>query len=371
MRFVPFELDAWLNRFAGIECDLAASTGPIWTLDDLISLDGGNAIREQLGGAALYYGPAEGDLVLREAIAQLYGPGVTACAVQVTIGAQGALAILFALAAEPGANVVVPAPGFPAYTAVARALGLDTRRYPLRVENDFRPLVEEILERIDGRTTLVLVNSPHNPSGATLPSQDLDRLITGSRRWGASVVCDEVYHPLYLGAAEPTAARHEEIIVVSSLSKAFGLSGLRVGWIVDRDPVRRRRYPDAHAYLAIAMPALCELLGLHALRHREALLARAKTVIARNVGVFRSLVEAFPEQLGWVPPSGGTTAFPWLRQSGDATDLCETAAANGVLLAPGRCFGAPRHFRVGFGAEAAAFRTGVERLGEILGRRST
>src|SRR3954462_2422187 len=158
MQLKPFLLDMWLDAYEhNIEYNLAASTGPVWTLNEVLSL-AGDAERERFLNHKLGYSRPAGAEGLRAAIAEMQG--VKADAVQVVTGASEALVVLMWLAAEPGANVVLPRPGSPPFSALPESLGLETRYYALRKENEFRIDVEEIKKLADRNTKLILVNSP-------------------------------------------------------------------------------------------------------------------------------------------------------------------------------------------------------------------
>ena len=166
MRLKPFLLDAWLDTYEhGIEFNLAASTGPIWTADQLLDLGGEQARERYLNHKVVYSRPAGAD-TLREAIAEMQGVSVDC--VQVVTGASEALTVLMWLAAERGANVILPLPGFTTFSALPESLGIETRFYRVRRENNFQIDLDEIKRLADSRTKLVLVNSPHNPTGATM-----------------------------------------------------------------------------------------------------------------------------------------------------------------------------------------------------------
>lgn len=349
MRLRPFLLDEWLDRYHAvpIRYDLASSTGPSFTFAQLRELATEDE-RRRLDDVPLTYGHASGAPELREEVAAMY-----ACApdeVIVTTGAEEALHIVFFTAAEPGANVVVPAPAFPPLHALPEALDLEVRAYGLRPENGFRIDPGEVERLVDARTRLLIVNSPHNPTGAVIGDDEKRALVALAEKRGVPVVSDEVYHPLYYGEPLASAAALPGVIAVGDLSKALCLSGLRLGFIVERDPRRREQYLRARMYFTITGPALSEALGVIALRHREPILERARRVARRNL---EALGDAFSRQralVGLVPPAGGTTVFPWLTFADDSRPFCEALAGEGVLLVPGDCFGAPRHFRLGFAA---------------------
>jgi aspartate/methionine/tyrosine aminotransferase len=301
-----------------------------------------------------------GTLELRTAIAE--AEGVQPEHVQVVTGAAEGLLALFALAAEPGANVVLPYPDFPAMTALARGFGLQIRHYPLQAEHGFQLDPEAVAARIDGRTRLVVVISPHNPTGAVIAPDELVWLHDVCVNQGAPFVCDQVYHPIYYGKPQPTAARLPGAIVLGDFSKALCLSRLRVGWIVDRDAVRSERLADARAYFTISNNALGEALAVHAMRHRQPILERAHRIASRNLELLEAFFVRHRDAFGWTRPAGGFTAFPWLTDGADTMELCTALNAAGIGLVPGRCYEAPTHFRIGFGASGERFAEGLAAL---------
>lgn len=353
MNLPPFLLDEWLDRYktAGIRHDLAASTGPAWSLRELLDLAHEDE-RRAIFDDPLLYCAAAGGAGLRAEIAAMHG--VTPEDVLVTTGAAEALHILFFDAASPGGNVVVSSPGFPPTWAIPQALGLEVRTYRLRPENAFRVDEEEISRLVDARTRLLLVTSPHNPAGATIETPQMRALADLAFARGALLVADEVYHPLYDGRPLPTAAAQPGAIVVGDFSKALCLSGLRLGYLIDRDPARRERWLRARMHFTITSPALSEALGLLALRNRDKVLSRAAARVAENRAAFAKTVGRLEGLVAWVAPRGGTTAFPWLTFTEDSRPFAEALAAEGVLVVPGDCFGTTpdvaRHFRVGLGA---------------------
>ena len=142
---------------------------------------------------------------------------------------------LFFVAGEPGANVVVPTPSFAPFMEVPTALGVETRRYALRFENGFALDVDEIMRLTDARTKLILVNTPHNPSGALVDEDAIRALDAFAQRRGIPLVVDEVYHPIYHGAPARSAGEYSRATVLGDFSKSFSLPGLRIGWLLERD----------------------------------------------------------------------------------------------------------------------------------------
>jgi len=352
MRFEPFLLDQWIERkFSGdwrIIHDFTASSGPAWRLRDLLEL-GGEEATERLLDVPVTYPSAAGSLELRTALAEW--EGVSPADVQILTGAQEALLTIFFSAAVPGANVVVPQPGFPAFTALPRGLGLEVRHYRTGPDNGFQIDLAEVKTLVDRRTALVLVNSPHNPTGAVLTEASRKELHDFCADRSVQFVCDQVFHPHYYGASVTTAATLPHATVVGDLSKALCLPGLRVGWIVERDHKRLERYRETRMYFTISNGPITESLAELAIRHRDGIYARARTVSHANLQIIESAWPAEDDTIQWIRPGGGFTLFPWFPNIADTRPLCERLGARGILVVPGDCFGMPSHIRIGFGTQ--------------------
>lgn len=364
MQLKPFLLDIWLDRYEhDIEFNLAASTGPSWTLNEILRL-AGDEERERFLNHKLVYSRPAGAEGLRAAIAEMQG--VNLDIVQVVAGASEALLVLMWLAAEPGANVILPQPGFTTFSALPDSLRLEIRTYGVRKENDFCIDIDEIKKLADKNTRLILVNSPHNPTGATMSDEEWDDLHEFTSSRGIQLVSDEVYHPIYHGRATKSAARLPHATVIHDFSKAFPLSGVRSGWMIEHDRSRRERYWNARAYFSISNNTAGEILAEIAMRHRDSILGRTQETATRNLRRLDAFMFEHRGTLGWIPPRGGMTAFPWLLNGKDSRALCQAAAEQGLLLAPGDCFDAPPHFRLGFAAMTDKFPHALERLGDFI-----
>ena len=333
MQLKPFLLDMWLDKYEhGIEFNLAASTGPSWTMNELLNL-ADEEERQRFLGHRLVYGRPAGADGLREAIAEMHNVS-TEC-VQVVTGASEALLILMWLASEPGANVILPRPGFTTFSALPESLGLETRFYGVRKENNFTIDVEEIMKLADGRTKLILVNSPHNPTGSTISDAEMERLHEFTSARGIQLVSDEVYHPIYHGQKTKSASRLPQATVIHDFSKAFAFSGIRTGWMIEHDPKRRERYWNARAYFSITSNSPGEILAEIAMRKRDVVLRKTQAAATRNLEHLDRFMAEHEETLGWIRPRGGMTAFPWLISGENARPFCQAAAEQGILLAPG------------------------------------
>jgi len=367
MNLPPFLLEHWLNEYEfatpPIRYNLASSTGPGWTLGELLALEG-SGMRAELDGTVLSYAPPAGTRALRERIAALHG--VDPDWVIVTTGAAEALTAAYCAVAEPGASIVLPAPAFPAMPALAQAWAMDVRTYSVSRHTQFAQTAEQIMATVDRTTRLVLINTPHNPTGSVVHENEVAQLASALRERRIPLLVDEVYHPLYFRASNASAAKFPNTLVVSDLSKAFSLSGLRLGWLIDRDPERRKRLIDMRSYFTVSSSPLTEALAGLALKHSEAILSRLNKVARANLGLLESFMESHRDLLGWIAPAGGTVCFPWLLDGRDSRSICQSLARAGVLVAPGDCFGAPEHFRVGLGAQQEGFKDALEIASHII-----
>jgi aspartate/methionine/tyrosine aminotransferase len=360
----PFLLDLWLDQYEhGIEFNLAASTGPTWTVNDILALADDGTRHHFLNHKLVYSHPAGADS-LREAIAEMQQVPVEA--VQIVTGAAEAILALMWLAAEPGANVIIPLPGFTTFSALPQSLGLETRFYRVRRENGFRIDLEEIKHLADSRTKLILVNSPHNPTGATISDDEMEALHDFAAQRGIQLVSDEVYHPIYHARQTKSAARLPNATVISDLSKAFSIPGVRTGWMIEHDAQRRQQYWTARAYFSVSNTTTGEILSEIAIRKRDVVLGKAQETATRNLKLLERFMADHRDILGWIPPQGGMTAFPWLVSGEDARPFCQAAAEHGILLAPGDCFDVPSHFRLGFAAAGDDFPRALERFGAFV-----
>ena len=364
MQLKPFLLDAWLDQYEhNIEFNLAASTGPTWTVNDILALADDETRYRFLNHKLIYSHPAGADS-LREAIAEMQQVPVEA--VQIVTGASEAIVALMWLAAEPGANVIIPLPGFTTFSALPQSLGVETRFYRVRRENGFRIDLDEIKRLADSKTRLILVNNPHNPTGATMSDDEMEALHDFAAGRGIQLVSDEVYHPIYHGRQTKSAARLPHATVIADLSKAFSIPGVRTGWMIEHDARRRQQYWTARAYFSVSNTTTGEILSEIAIRKRDVVLGKAHETAARNLKLLERFMADHREVLGWIPPQGGMTAFPWLVSGENARAFCQAAADRGILLAPGDCFDVPSHFRLGFAAAGDNFSRALERFGAFV-----
>lgn len=348
MDLPPFLLNDWLEARRDVRFNLAGSAGPSWTMEELLGLGGRKLAVADL---PLSYAPTAGLADLRAEIADYLG--VDPDWVVVTTGASEALLLLLSALSRPGGNVLLPMPGYASFAGTAQFSCLEPRYYRQRRDHGFSLDPARIAAMADAKTVLALANSPHNPTGAVLRSGDCAALAGELGGKGVPLLVDEVFHPVYFGDQNRSAAGIENVIVIGDMSKALSMPGLRTGWVIDADPGRREKMLRARGYIAWSGSPILEALALHGLRNRAAIVERAVSVASRNLEALRRFMADAGDMLAWVPPEAGMVAFPWFRDGRNGRPFCERLAARGVLLAPGDCFGMAEHLRIGFGSQLA------------------
>lgn len=345
----------WIKHAPPVRYDLRGSNLLPCTVDDL------PGAREAL---ALDGPHEEGYPPLVEAIAARYG--VPTESVAVASGASGANFLVCAALLRPGDEVVVEEPAYDPLLAVPRLLGARIRRFRRRFEDGFRVDPDEVARAMTPATRLVILTNLHNPTGVYTPPGALQAVGEVAERVGARVLVDEVYLESAPGL-DPQPAVHlsPTFISTSSLTKAYGLSGLRAGWALAEPEVaeKLRRVRDVVDVVG-SFPS--EVLAALAFRNLEALQRRARSILEPNSAQARGFLEAHP-MLEWVAPSGGSVVFPRMKGCADSGPFVAFLAERyetGVV--PGRFFEAPAHFRIALGGSADTLQKGLESLSRAL-----
>jgi aspartate/methionine/tyrosine aminotransferase len=312
----------------------------------------------ELTSAGSYgYGP------LLERLAEHFG--VSRDRVVSATGASMANHLAMAAVVEPGDEVLIEEPAYEPFLAVARYLHADVKRFPRRCENGFQIDPDDVKRAITPSTRLVVVSNLHNPTGARTSEEMLRRIGEIAAAAGAHVLVDEVFLQLPSETGTPSAAHlGANFMATGSLTKAYGLSGLRCGWVVaSADLAKRMRRLDD--LFGLTQAHIAERLSVIALDHFDAIAARARSILKRNRPLLDQFLDARAD-LDAVRPAGGTIVFPRLvRGSADGFSefLRERFEASVV---PGRFFDAPDHFRIGIGGATELVCEGLRRLAAAL-----
>jgi len=307
--------------------------------------------------------PGYGLTELRSALAAK--SGVSADRIVLATGTSGANHLVFAALLAPGDDVVMERPGYEPMEMLARHLGATVRYYPRRPENGFRVDPADVAAAMTPKTRLIVLSNLHNPSSVATDEPTLQAVgaIAGSA--AAKVVVDEAYLDAAFDARPPSAGRLGDVFVVTaSLTKVFGLGGLRCGWIVAEPDLASRFWQLKNLFgVNEVHPAGC--LALTALKKSVEILARTRSILDANRAAWDSFLVGRVD-LAVYGKAQGTTVFPRVL-SGDADALCAHLRERyETSLVPGRFFGAPEHVRVGLCGDPGVFREGLSRLGGAL-----
>jgi aspartate/methionine/tyrosine aminotransferase len=329
---------------------LSSSDCESTTIGELLALD--PAAHEALLAQRLGYTEDTGAPYLRATIASLYERVEPDDVLVLTAAEEGIFTAYHALL-RPGDRVVVETPCYGSALEVARSAGAEVVEWYRRFEDGWRHDVDELERLLEPDTRLLYVNTPHNPTGTQMPRAVLDRVVELARDRGAVLFSDEVYRELeHDPAARLPAACDlaERAISLGSISKTYGLPGLRLGWIVVRDEELREAIRGLKHYTTICSPAPSELLVDLALRHRAVLVERNLGLVHRNLPLLDAFLGEHAELFDWVRPTAGPIGFPRVLADVDVYAWCEELAQRAdVLLLPGDVYAEPRHVRLGFG----------------------
>ena len=351
MQLPDFRLERYFARYEfNAPYLLSSSDCESLTVGEVLALEPGAA--EAFQNLRLGYTEYEGDPKLRVQIAGLY-ENVEAKDVLVFSGAEEAIFVFMHAALQPGDHVIVHYPGYQSLHEIARSLGCDVTLWETRAADGWELDMDFLRRNLRPQTKTVIVNCPHNPTGYLMPHEKWRDLVALSREHGFRIFADEVYRLLEYDVADRLPAAGdaaENAVSLGVMSKAFGLPGLRIGWLVIRDRALYARLCAFKDYTTICNAAPSEFLATIGLRHKDALLARSLKIIRENRELLTPFFAVHSALFDWQIPKAGPIAFPALK-SGDVETFCERAVTEaGVLLLPGTLY-APglNHFRIGFG----------------------
>ena len=324
----------WAKRHPRARFDLCGSNLAPCAID---SLPGVREVIEPNGDNDHGYAP------LIDSIASFYG--TTGDRVALASGTSGANFLVLAALLAPGDEVLIEQPAYDPLLGAARLIGASVTRFERRFEDGFAVDPERLAAAITPKTRLVVITNPHNPSGAALDEACLGAIADLADAHGVHVLIDEVYLDTLSPRPAPAANRSEHFISTSSLTKSYGLAGLRAGWVLAAPEVAAAVRRVRGTVEAIgAFPA--EVMAHFAFRNIEALTARARSILEPGLEMLVAFVESRAE-LEWVRPAGGTVGFPRLRGQADAEPFIEILLEEfDTAVVPGRFFESPAHFRV-------------------------
>lgn len=366
MRLRSAPLEDWLrDYYFTAQIDISSSGVQPYSMTDLRAMTGLG--HEEIDALVFGDGYSLGAPDVRAAIARRWGDGNPE-KVMTTNGSGEAISLVLMALLGPADDVVIMQPGYHLLTEFPTALGCVTNSWRFDFEDGWKASIDELAKIVTDRTRAIVVNFPHNPTGASIERDDLDALLRRAEEVGAYVLWDAAFADLtYDSPPLPdVSVRYQRGISFGTFSKSFGLPGLRFGWcigppdILDKC-VRIRDYGTLH------VSPLIELLALRVLGNSDRFLAPRLQQARTNREILREWAESRADDISLVIPAGGVAAFPRLDRFTNTDDFCEELfGTHGVLVVPGSCFGYPRHIRLGFGGATDEFTRGLDLLGNAL-----
>lgn len=373
MRIEPFQLERWMTTYEMVvKWDIAESGIYPMTMREIVNLVPAaerDSTLEGLLDTRLGYSEARGSKELRSLIAATY-TATSPDEILITTGAIEANYLLFNELLDPGDRVVAVAPAYQQLNSVPRAIGCDVALWHLRSEGTFHYDLDDLRALATPGTKLIVINTPHNPTGAMLNDEQLDEIYALAESLGAWVLSDEAYRWLELPGMPPLARpmrdRGPRAISTGTFSKPFGLPGLRAGWIAAPEDIVRRCW-GLRDYITLSPGKLNDALAVIAFKHRDQITERTRRIVGQNLDFAESWFARNADIVSWNPPLGGLLAMMKYEADIPSSSLANTLAEEySVMLAPGSAFGYEGYLRIGIGNTPHLFKEGLEQTARAL-----
>lgn len=366
MKIEPFALERWMTAHElNVKYDIAESGILPLSINDLLSFEPAAGRAETLDGLlnlGLGYSEARGTLALRQLLAETYDH----CEpdnILITTGAIEANFLLFNVLLKAGDHVIAPYPAYQQLYSVPRAIGCEVSLWKVGPDTGCRYDLDELERLVTPKTRLIVVNTPHNPTGAMLSADEVRRVYGLAESVGAMVMCDEAYRWLTIpdgdSFAPPIFNLGAAGISVGTISKPFGLPGLRIGWIAAPTEVAAQCW-GMRDYVSLSPGKLNDALAILAIKHRDKIIERNTAIITANLAAANAWVAEHAGLLSWQPPRGGLLGLLHYELNISSLALANKLAEDySVMLAPGAAFGYEHHLRIGIGQHPPVFAAGL------------
>lgn len=361
MWFNRMTLEDWFDTYQyEVKYDIGESAVKYLTFDQL-SID--------LGKLPIRYGYHTGRPDLREALAADY-PGLSANDILVTSGGSEANFAIIAALVKPGDHMIVEHPNYPSLYEVPRSLGCDVSMFSLRYEDGFKPRLDELEKLIRPKTKLITLTHPNNPTGSHISRKELEDVIALAESHDIYLMFDETYSELVYGEPLPSAATlSPKAVIISSMSKCYGLPGIRIGWLATKDRYIHEAVLAIREQVSITNNALGEEIALRVLERKEEFLSKSRAHVRRNLEFVTGWMTK-QTAFEWVAPQAGVVGLPRIRDDVKVNPekLYRLLAEKyKTFCIPGRCFEMDnRHFRLGFGGNLPEIEIGLNNLVSAL-----
>lgn len=353
MKIPPFKLEEFWKKYEfTAPYLLCCSDAETWSLQQLLALADSDSLKlwESL---TLGYTESPGHPLLRKEISHLY-TFLNSDQILTFAGAEEGIYCAMRVLVQPGDHVITIDPCYQSLATLPESFGATITAIQLKPENQWELDLEEVQKAFRPNTKLLILNYPHNPTGALLEKKVLEGLIALARKNGAYIFCDEVYRYLEIDETQrmPSIAdAYEKGISLNVMTKSFGLAGLRIGWIATRDATFLSEVGSYKLYTSICNSAPSEVLAIIALRAKERVLERNREIVLQNLQILEAFIKRNQQYVSWVRPQSGTMAVLQLLLPVSIEDFAEDLVrSEGVLIMPGSVFDLPGNFfRIGFG----------------------
>ena len=351
MQIKPFRIEQYFGKYEfTAKYLLSSSDAESRTIQELLDLEPGSHDRFLKHWCG--YTESPGAPALREVISGMYR-GIQPEHVLVTAATEEGIFVFYHALAGAGDHVIVETPCYESALEVARSTGAQVSEWRRRYENGWAHDLAALENLLQPNTKIIYINTPHNPTGLLMSVGAFQQVMQLASSRGIIVFCDEVYRELEHDPANrlPAACEiHERAVSLGSLSKTYGLPGLRLGWLACRDAEILERCLEFKYYTTICSSAPSEFLAALALRHREILVQRNREIVLRNLPLLEAFFRRRSDLFEWVKPNASPIGFARFKPQREVPSFCEDVVKNaGVLLLPGTVYDQPRHIRFGFG----------------------
>ncbi len=324
---------------------------------------------EEIVKIGLGYSQTNGTPELRQQIARLY-PGISIEQILATSGSSEANFLLMWSLIEPGDEVVFMMPNYMQMWGLLRGFGASLKPFWLRESLGWAPDPDELRKLVTKKTKLIVLTNPNNPTGAVLTLEAMETIINLADKASAWIIADEVYQGAEReGERTPSFfGKYERVIAVNSLSKAYGLPGVRIGWVVGPEEFIKKTW-SYHDYTTISPSLLGDRLARIALapQNRRKILARTRRILKKNFPILKAWLEKQAGLFEFVPPRAGAIAFARYKLKIDSVELANRLIREkSVLLVPGGHFEMGHYLRFGFGSEPDYLKSGLARIEGFL-----
>jgi len=368
-KFEPFVMERMMSKFEQtVEYNLSESGVHPMLLSELIADD--PAYIDELLATDINYPHVNGIPELRENIASLYN-GATSENVLVTVGAIEANYLTVRTLLSAGDEIVIMSPNYMQIWGIAKNHGLNVKTFNLREENGWAPDLEELESLVTSETKMIAVCNPNNPTGRAMTSEEMDRIVAIAERVGAWILADEVYAGAERKCDEQTQSfygRYNKVIAMGSMSKAYGLPGLRVGWAVGPEKTLDDMWAR-HEYVALSATMLSNKLTALALSTevRPRIIARTRKYIRDGFPVLKDWMDSHEGVFKVTPPDAAAIAFARYDLNINSTEFADRLMKEkSVLIVPGDHFGLDNFVRISFGLPHDYLTNALDRIHELI-----